>query len=84
MDWLHRAWGPPAADLGHCRLNLWILHGREAADAFLAGYRSLVGFAPPYHPYLHIMAAVDWLPDHAYGDRARRIESFVAAALARV
>lgn len=58
VDWLHACWGSPAADLGHCRWNLWYLHGQEAADAFLREYRLLVPGAPPYDPYWDLAAAL--------------------------
>ena len=58
VDWLQGCWGPPAADLGHCRWNLWYLHGPEAADAFLEEYRRLVPGIPTYERYWDLAAAL--------------------------
>ena len=86
VDWLQGCWGPPAADVGHCRWNLWYLHGREAADAFLAEYRHLAPHDPPYDPYWDLAAA---LGGHSlrfvHGDRRSLevAEEIVAAAAAR-
>ena len=85
VDWLQGCWGPPAADVGHCRWNLWYLHGREAADAFLAEYRQLEPLAAPYDPYWDLAAA---LGGHSlrFTDGDRRsvdaTEEIVAAAVA--
>lgn len=58
VDWLHGCWGPPTADVGHCRWNIWAMHGRNAADEFLAEYRRLVPEAPPYDRYWDLAAAL--------------------------
>lgn len=35
VDWVHLCAGPVEQDIGHCRLNIWLLAGRAAADRFL-------------------------------------------------
>lgn len=58
VDWAQGCWGPPAADIGHCRWNLWYLHGREAADAFLAECGRRAPHDPPYDRYWDLAAAL--------------------------
>jgi hypothetical protein len=36
VDWVNACIGPLESDLAHCRVNLAVLAGIEAADAFLA------------------------------------------------
>lgn len=38
VDWVNACVGPPEADVAHCRVNLTLMHGVAAADAFLAAY----------------------------------------------
>jgi aminoglycoside phosphotransferase (APT) family kinase protein len=38
VDWTHACAGPAAADVAHCRANLSLLFGREAADEFARRY----------------------------------------------
>jgi Ser/Thr protein kinase RdoA (MazF antagonist) len=84
VDWLHGCWGPPEQDIAHCRLNLWLNQGPAAADALVAAYRQLAPSAQSYHAY--------WDLDEALGNHdpatppfsARRYESFVAAAVAKL
>ena len=84
IDWLHGCWGPPGQDLAHCRLNLWLNQGAAAADALVAAYHRVAPSAPSYDPY--------WDLDEAIGNHdpatppvsARRYESFVAAAVAKL
>jgi aminoglycoside phosphotransferase (APT) family kinase protein len=86
VDWLHGCWGPPAVDLAHCRINLWLLLGPQAADGLVAAYRELRPGHPPHHPYWDIVDALSWVPDPAVDGmkRARRFESFVTAAVSRL
>lgn len=53
VDWANACAGPAGVDVAHCRLNLSLMYGPEAAAAFLAGYRQ---HAPGYvhHPYWDI------------------------------
>lgn len=36
VDWVHLCRGPMEEDIGRCRVNVWLLAGRQAADAYLA------------------------------------------------
>lgn len=38
VDWVNACMGPVGADVGHCRWNLAMLYGKEAADDFLDAY----------------------------------------------
>jgi Ser/Thr protein kinase RdoA (MazF antagonist) len=40
VDWINACMGPQGIDVAHCRLNLAIMYGIEAADAFLDAYAS--------------------------------------------
>lgn len=83
VDWLHGCWGPPSADLGHCRLNLWIDNGPTAAQRFLDAYRMRKPDAPPYNRYWDIADALSWNLDQKRDGthRARRWESFITSAV---
>lgn len=43
LDWNAATNGPPAIDVGHCRLNLAVLYSAEMADDFLRRYEAEVG-----------------------------------------
>jgi Ser/Thr protein kinase RdoA (MazF antagonist) len=45
VDWINACMGPAGVDVAHCRLNLAIMYGLEAADVFLSEY---VEAAPGY------------------------------------
>lgn len=38
IDWQFAVVGPPQRDIGHCRANLGLLQGAEAADDFYRAY----------------------------------------------
>jgi aminoglycoside phosphotransferase (APT) family kinase protein len=78
VDWVNASRGPADADLGHCRLNLALDHGLDAADSLLAAHRALTGEGE-YHPYWDVVAAVGMLPEHHDLSAA---DSFVARAVA--
>lgn len=86
VDWLHGCWGPPSADLAHCRINLWLDHGPAAAQGLLDAYRELHPEMPPYNTYWDIADAMSWHPDpERDGERfARRWESFITSAVSGV
>jgi Ser/Thr protein kinase RdoA (MazF antagonist) len=42
VDWPYACAGPRAVDVAHCRVNLALIDGIAAADAFLEAYRALV------------------------------------------
>ena len=61
-------WSPPSTlpldtDLGHCRLNLVILYGTEAADEFLRRYREVTG--REIDPWWDLFETVVFLPSWA-------------------
>lgn len=45
VDWVNGCWGPAGVDVAHCRLNLALLYGVDAADRFLDAYGD---FRPTY------------------------------------
>jgi aminoglycoside phosphotransferase (APT) family kinase protein len=47
VDWSGAARAPRGFDVGWCRLDLFLLHGRPAADTFLAAYEDAAGAAVP-------------------------------------
>lgn len=83
VDWLHGCWGPPSADVGHCRLNLWLDNGPMSAQRFLDEYRKLRPGPPAYDRYWDVAAAMSWhLDPERDGERfAGRWESFITAAV---
>lgn len=78
VDWANASVGEPHADLGHCRMNLAMWSGQQAADRFL----ELSGTIGYDHRW-DVVAAAGSLPDLRFRDlgQARRLERFVAAAL---
>jgi aminoglycoside phosphotransferase (APT) family kinase protein len=78
VDWVNASRGPADADLGHCRLNLALDHGADAAEQFLAAHRALTG-QRDYDPYWDIVAAVGMLPELLHAAAA---DDFVAPAVA--
>lgn len=50
VDWVNACMGPLEVDVSHCRANLAVIHGMEAADAFDRAYRAQTG-APAADPY---------------------------------
>ncbi len=61
VDWLNACVGHPYAELGHCRWNLTVLAGSEAADGFLQRYLQLTeSWAPQgYDPLWDVAAMLD-------------------------
>jgi len=78
VDWLHGCWGPPSADVAHCRLNLWLDNGPAAAQRFLA----MCG-ASDYDHYWDVADAMSWHIDQKRDGerRARHWESFITDAV---
>jgi aminoglycoside phosphotransferase (APT) family kinase protein len=66
VDWVHLCAGPAEEDIGRCRVNIWLLAGRGAADAFLAEVHRL-GVA--YDPVWDLAAIADMAP-HLHGMQA--------------
>jgi hypothetical protein len=75
VDWLHGSLGPASVDFAHCLLNIQLDLGEGIARRW-----------PDVHPFWEIADALSWVPDPAlHGiQRARRYESFVSAAVARL
>jgi aminoglycoside phosphotransferase (APT) family kinase protein len=47
VDWPGAGLGPRGFDVGWCRLDLYLLHGEPAADAFAVAYQAAAGAALP-------------------------------------
>lgn len=69
VDWVNGCIGPAGIDVGHCRVNLAQLYGVQAADEFLAYYRSFAGEAFRYDPYWDLVTLIDFAywPPEVYG-----------------
>lgn len=63
VDWVNGCIGPAGVDVGHCRVNLALLHGVRTADQFLTLYRGYAGDAYDYDPYWDLVTLIDF----AYG-----------------
>ncbi|WP_246245908.1 aminoglycoside phosphotransferase family protein [Paenibacillus lemnae] len=61
VDWVNACRGPAGVDLGHCRINLAMLHDAETADAFLARYEQHAGKDFQYDPYWDLRSLIDIL-----------------------
>ncbi len=58
VDWINACRGPAGIDVGHCRLNLAMMYGVDAADSFLEPYINVAeGFK--YNPYWDIDTLLD-------------------------
>lgn len=79
LDWITACHGDPAADVGHCRWNLWREHGAGAAEKFSRSYG-----IRDYDPIWDILAAIGGHPDTPPVDskEAARLDTFVEAAVA--
>ncbi|HSL32702.1 MAG TPA: aminoglycoside phosphotransferase family protein, partial [Candidatus Limnocylindrales bacterium] len=84
LDWTQASWGPPAADLGHLRVNLAADHSVELADVATEAYLAAGGRLEDA-PYWDIRTLLDWLPDlddaYASGPGLERLERYLAALL---
>jgi aminoglycoside phosphotransferase (APT) family kinase protein len=85
VDWVNASRGAPDVDVGHCRFNLVGPAGADAADAFRDAWLDASG-RDGYDPTFDVVAVVgalgDWPP--VLLGTERRIEGFVAAALAEI
>lgn len=60
VDWPNACCGPAGIDVGHCRMNLALLHSAEVADLFLKAYhRHAKEFI--YDAYFDIVAVLDFI-----------------------
>ncbi|MGE0624453.1 MAG: phosphotransferase family protein [Pseudomonadales bacterium] len=96
VDWINACMGPRGVDVAHCRLNLALMYGQPAADAFLQCY---AGHVPGYEhdPFWDVDDALGFGPDvQPYPPWAEfgltglttevirsRLEAFVQAAVSR-
>jgi aminoglycoside phosphotransferase (APT) family kinase protein len=82
VDWTSASWGPPQIDLAHMRVNLAADIGVDAADAFLAAYRTLDD-SFDYDPFWDIRGVVDFISDlDTEGHLLDPLEALVTAAVA--
>ncbi|RKQ33241.1 aminoglycoside phosphotransferase family protein [Oceanobacillus halophilus] len=61
VDWVNACLGPAGIDVAHCRVNLAMLYGASAADAFLTAYQNNAGELFEYNPYWDIASLNDIL-----------------------
>ena len=87
IDWTGACWGPPAADLGHLRVNLAADHGVAQADAATRAYLA-AGGRLENRVYWDIRMLLDWLPDldeaYASGVGLDRMERYLEALLREI
>jgi aminoglycoside phosphotransferase (APT) family kinase protein len=76
VDWGAASTGPPAVDVGHCRLNLAVLFGASWAEQFRTAYESETGRGVDPWWDLHALAS--------YGDAWRRFIPLQVAGRAPV
>jgi aminoglycoside phosphotransferase (APT) family kinase protein len=81
VDWASASVGPAENDVGHCRANLADRFGYEVAQRFLAAYQAATG-GRDYHPYWDIVVEVG--PEAGYGPPNRRLDEFIARAVAQL
>ncbi len=62
VDWINGCMGPAHVDISHCRLNLALMYGMQAADGFRDAYQQL---NPRwlYQPYWDLDAAFGAMPN---------------------
>jgi aminoglycoside phosphotransferase (APT) family kinase protein len=96
VDWVNAATGPPALDVGHCRLNLAVLFSAEWAERFRLAYEAetgrtvdprwditaLLSFGPEWASTIAVQVA-GRAPVDAEG-MVGRVEAVLAAALDRL
>ncbi|MFD1412630.1 phosphotransferase family protein [Oceanobacillus jeddahense] len=63
VDWASSCLGHAGIDVGHCRWNLAMLYGVEAADSFLSAYQEKMGYHFSYNVYWDIVSLMDVLED---------------------
>ncbi|MBE1553036.1 aminoglycoside phosphotransferase family protein [Sporosarcina limicola] len=61
VDWVNACRGPANVDVGHCRVNLALLHGVEVADQFLDAYLRVASSEFEYSPYWDFLAVFDFI-----------------------
>ncbi|GIO23295.1 phosphotransferase family protein [Oceanobacillus sp. J11TS1] len=61
VDWTNGCLGPAGIDVGHCRWNLAMLYGVEAAETFLIAYQGKTKTQFSYDVYWDIVSLMDVL-----------------------
>jgi len=81
VDWVNACAGPPEIDIAHCRINIALAHGLDAADEFAAIATALyAGSEPKRQAYWDLVDCLDLAsPDEANP----RIDEYVRAAMTR-
>lgn len=96
LDWPFSSSGPPAIDVGHCRLNLAVLFSTELAERFGRAYETETGcafdpwydihaiwsFNDSWHRFIPRQVAGRTTVDHDGMDA--RVDALLASALRRV
>jgi aminoglycoside phosphotransferase (APT) family kinase protein len=96
VDWSEACIGPPAIDVGHCRLNLTVLFSAADADRFLAIYEAesghrvdawwdihaLLSYGPSWKQFLPIQ--IDGRAPLDVEGMTRRMEEVLEQALRRL
>lgn len=59
VDWVNACQGPAGVDIGHCRLNLALLYGVDAAERFLNAYIEYASSTFKYDPYWDAISLCD-------------------------
>jgi aminoglycoside phosphotransferase (APT) family kinase protein len=83
VDWQAACSGPPAADVAHCRANLFG-YGLQVADRFSTIWEDLSG--QRYHPWAEVVAIIDMLDGFRTDQGAHRTatEDALARAVAEM
>lgn len=98
VDWVNGCRGMAGVDIAHCRWNLALLHGMEAADTFVDLYKDFAGPHWEYEPYFDLveLSEKSWTPNVYSGWPAHgmvglsdkmmleRTESMLLSALSRL
>ena len=82
VDWANACRGPRGCDVAHCRANLRLLSGEQAADRFLTAYESLTGVT--HHPYWELASILEHGPSHWTPEQLAADEPRLARALAEL
>ncbi|SDW40996.1 Phosphotransferase enzyme family protein [Marininema mesophilum] len=61
VDWVNACLGPAEADVAHCRLNLALLRGIDAAESFLRAYQQEAGIS--YDPWWDMNGMASWFEE---------------------
>ncbi|MHB8463454.1 MAG: aminoglycoside phosphotransferase family protein, partial [Acidimicrobiales bacterium] len=82
VDWANACRGPRGCDVAHCRSNLTVLGGADAADRFLAAYQAVTG--ETYHPYWELAGLLEREPAYWTPSRVAEQERSLARLVAEV